>query len=74
MKKIFAISLAALVLFSCAKEADTVVGKKVSYQVKIESTKAVLADGTNSGYSIKWKEGDKIAFQQTMLHSQIPRR
>lgn len=63
MRKIFAISLAALVLFSCAKEADTVIGKKVSYQVKIESTKAVLADGTNSGYSIKWKEGDKIAFQ-----------
>lgn len=63
MKKIFAISLAALVLFGCAKEADTVIGKKVSYQVKIESTKAVLADGTHSGYSIKWKEGDKIAFQ-----------
>lgn len=63
MRKIFAISLAALVLFGCAKEADTVIGKKVSYQVKIESTKAVLADGTNSGYSIKWKEGDKIAFQ-----------
>ncbi len=63
MRKIFAISLAALVLFSCAKEADTVIGKKVSYQVKIESTKAVLAGGTNSGYSIKWKEGDKIAFQ-----------
>lgn len=66
MKKIIVLAAAsALVLFSCTKENQIVPGNKVTYQVTVSDiTKAQLVAGADDNHlNLKWKEGDKLAFQ-----------
>ncbi len=69
MKKFYVLAAAsAFVIFSCSKETrmqETISGEKVTYQVVIaDETKAQLVDGSDAEHiTLKWKEGDKLAFQ-----------
>ena len=66
MKKFYVLAaLSALVMFSCSKESENISGDKVTYNIVIAGeTKAVLVDGSDADHiTLKWKEGDKLAFQ-----------